>query len=299
MENLSSSVSASVSTCSPGHLPDSAIARIQRIHRLFLKALEARLGDSLQSQVTLGLADTRQASMGSFLSAAADTGGYLLALDVAPTAGNAVLSYPARLLRAVLDILLARPSGAPAGRESQLTEIENHILRDFFDAFTGTLRKAWAPSFAVGFNRISAGMEDARQILNASAGDSVLVLTSRLKLAGVEYTFDLALPGFLIRLAEVRAHSAQNTEHPHHSQEGLMAGPLGSAVVELQGVLRGATLRMGDLLALKPQQVLFLGTPLESPFDCLVNGTVQFSGEMVAGANRPCFHVQGLHTPGR
>jgi flagellar motor switch protein FliM len=287
---------STVSSCAPGHLPASAIVRVQRIHRLFLKALEARLGESLQSQVTLGLADTRQATTGSFLQVA-ELGGYLLALDVAPTAGHAVLSYPTRLLRAVLDILLARPAGAPAARESQLTEIESHILRDFFDAFTGTLRKAWAPSFAVGFNRVSAGLEDAKQILGASAGESVLVLTSRLKLAGVEHTFELALPGFLIRLAEVRATSAQAPEHPTHSMEGIVAGPLGAAVVELQGVLRGATLKMGDLLALKPEQVLFLGTPVESSFDCLVNGTVQFTGDIVAGANRLGFQVQGLSSP--
>jgi flagellar motor switch/type III secretory pathway protein FliN len=56
---------------------------------------------------------------------------------------------------------------------------------------------------------------------------------------------------------------------------------------------------MADLLALKPEQILFLGTPVETPFDCLVNGTVQFTGEIVAGANRPCFQVQGLNPPGR
>jgi flagellar motor switch protein FliM len=287
---------STVSSCAPGHLPASAVVRVQRTHRLFLKALEARLGESLQSQVTVGLAETRQATMGSVLSVA-EMGGYVLALDVAPTAGHAVLSYPTRLLRAILDILLARPAGAPAARESQLTEIESHILRDFFDAFTGTLRKAWAPSFAVGFNRVSAGLEDAKQILGASAGESVLVLTSRLKLAGVEHTFDLTLPGFLIRLAEVRATPAQAPEHSAHSMEGIVAGPLGAAVVELQGVLRGATLKMGDLLALKPEQILFLGMPVESSFDCLVNGAVQFTGEIVAGANRPCFQVQGLNSP--
>jgi flagellar motor switch protein FliM len=289
---------SSASSLAPGHLPASAIARVQRIHRLFLKALEARLGESLQTQVTLGLADAAQASMGGFLSAA-ETACCLVALDVAPTAGHAVLSFPTRLLRAVLDILLARPAGVPATRESPLTEIENHILRDFFDAFTGTLRKAWAPSFAVGFNRVSASLEEAKQVLAASAGDSVLVVTSRLKLAGLEHTFDLTLPGFLIRLAEVRATPAQTTERPPQSVEGIVSGPLGAAVVELHGVLRGATLKMADLLALKPEQILFLGTPVETPFDCLVNGTVQFTGEIVAGANRPCFQVQGLNPPGR
>jgi flagellar motor switch protein FliM len=288
MQNIQSEVLS----CPPGHLPASAIDRVHRVHRLFLKALEARLGDALQSQITTGIAETRQATMASCLSAG-EAGWFLLALDIAPTAGHAALGFPTKLLRAVLDILLARPSGAAAGRQSHVTEIETHILRDFFDAFTGTLRKAWAPSFPVGFNRLSASPEDAKQILSASSGDAVLILTSRLKLAGVEHTFDLTLPGFLIRLAEIRATSLHAAEHTPPA-DAVVTGPLGAAVVELQGVLRGATLRMGDLLALKPEQILFLGAPVESTFDCLVNGKAQFSGEIVAGANRPCFQVHGL-----
>jgi flagellar motor switch protein FliM len=236
--------------------------------------------------------------MASCLSAG-EAGWFLLALDIAPTAGHAALGFPTRLLRSVLDILLARPAGASAGRETHITEIEIHILRDFFDGFTGTLRKAWAPWFPVGFNRLSGNLEDAKQILSADSGDSVLILTSRLKLAGVEHTFDLTLPGFLIRLAEVRATTSQAGEKRPQDAEAVVAGPLGAAVVELQGVLRGGTLRMVELLALKPEQILLLGAPVDTTFDCLVNGTVQFTGEIVAGGNRPCFQVLNLISPGQ
>lgn len=98
--------------------------------------------------VAAGLAETRQGSIATCLSAA-EAGRYLLAIDVAPTPGGAAISYPAKLLRAVLDILLAKPSGASAAPESRITEIETHILKNFFDAFTGTLRKAWAPTEAL------------------------------------------------------------------------------------------------------------------------------------------------------
>jgi len=63
-------------------------------------------------------------------------------------------------------------------------------------------------------------------------------------------------------------------------------------------VLRGATLRMGDLLALKPKQILLLGAPVDTQLDCLVNGTAQFKGEIVADGNRPCFQLQNVAVPG-
>ena len=283
-----------LSSCPPGYLPATAISKVQRIHRLFLKALEARLGDSLQGAAATALFDARQSDLAECL-ATVENELFPIALDIAPHPGHAVLSFPIALLRAVLDILLAKPSGAPVAPTAHITEIEIHILRDFFEAFTGTLRKAWVPTFPVAFNRLSTGVEDARQMLNTSSRIPVLVLTSRLKLAGADYSFNLILPGFLIRLAEVRGVPSQSPDRSSPSMEAVVNGPLGSAVVELEAVLRGATLRMGDLLALKPDQVLFLGAPIETRFDCLVNGKAQFSGEMVAGANRHCFQVQNIN----
>ena len=286
----------SLSPCPPGYLPAAAIAGAEPIHRAFLKTLETRLGELLHSPVSAALAETRQDVMANFLSAAG-TGFFIVALEgaVTPSCGRAALGLPAELLRAVLDILLAKPTGAPDVKPAPVTEIELHILRDFFEAFTGTLRKAWASSFAISFNRLSIGVEDAKQILEASSGHAVLILTSRLKVGGVDHTFDLALPGFLVRMAEARAASAQTHDRLSPPVEAVVSGPLGAAIVELEGVLRGVTLRMGDLLALKAEQILLLGAPVDARFDCLVNGKAQFAGEMQAGANRHCFQVETIN----
>ncbi len=286
---------APLTPCPPGHLPASAIDRVQRVHRLFLKTLEARLPELVQSQVGAALLDTRQGVMADCL-AVAQAGGYLMALDIAPARGYAALGFPAELLRSILDILLAKPAGIAAGQQSPVTEIEIHVLRDFFEGFTGTLRRAWATVFAASFNRQSIGADDAKQILSAAPGEPVLVLTSRLKVAGMDHTFDLTLPGFLVRMAEAHAASTQTRDRISRPDEAVVAGPLGAALVELEAVLQGVTLRMGDLLALKPEQVLLLGAPVEARFDCLVNGKAQFTGEMLAGANRHCFQVEGINT---
>jgi flagellar motor switch protein FliM len=289
MENPSS-----LPSCPPGYIPAGATAAVQRIHRLFLKALEMRLGESLQAPLSAALADTRQGTLGSCLSSG-ELERSLIPMDILPNPGVAVLSFPSTLLRAVLDILLANPTGVPTTRSSHITEIEAHILRDFFEAFTGTLRKAWATAFAVAFNRLPVSFEDAKQLLGPYSGESALMVTSKLKLAGIDHSFDLVVPGFLIRLVDVRATSAQTGDQRPQTPEAILKGPLGAAVVEIEAVLRGATLRMGDLLTLKQDQILFLGAPVETPFDCLVNGKVQFSGQMAAGSNGHCFQVESTH----
>jgi flagellar motor switch protein FliM len=264
----------------------------ERVHRLYLKTLEARLGELVQASVSASFGGIRQGVMADVV-ASPDGGRFLLALDVAPTRGAAALSFPADVLRCFLDILLAKPAGAAAGHAS-ITDIEIHVLRDTFEAFTGTLRKAWAPLFAIGFNRLSNSVDDARQILNLAPGEPVLIVSTQLRIAGPGYTFDLALPGFLVRVVEMRTTAGGGRKQLPRPAGEIVAGPLGAAVVELQAVLQGVTLRMEDLLALQPEQVLALGMPLEARFDCLVNGKPQFTGAMVAGGSHHCFQVETI-----
>jgi flagellar motor switch/type III secretory pathway protein FliN len=49
---------------------------------------------------------------------------------------------------------------------------------------------------------------------------------------------------------------------------------------------------MGDLVAMRQGQILLLGTPPGSAFDCLVNGKAQFKGEMVATGTHQGFQIE-------
>ena len=113
-----------------------------------------------------------------------------------------------------------------------------------------------------------------------------------IRLAGNSQDGIQTIGGFLARLAEKHARDrARRASSPAPVQENLLAA-LARATVRVEAVLQGASVRMGDLVAMRQGQILLLGTPPGSPFDCLVNGKAQFKGEMVAAGNRQGFQIE-------
>jgi flagellar motor switch protein FliM len=236
--------------------------------------------------------ECRQAAYSAILDKA-EAGSCTIALDLAPLRGYVLLDLPPALLFRVLDILLASPPDASAGARGAVTEIELHILREFFDVFTKSLRSAWEPVYPISLKLISTGIAETRQALSAVRGELALVTAASLSIGDVRASFEIAVPGFLARLAEMHSRDRARRASPAHApaQENLLAA-LAGATVQVEAVLQGAGVRMGDLVAMRQGQILLLGTPPGSPFDCLVNGKAQFRGEMVASGNRQGFQIE-------
>jgi len=66
---------------------------------------------------------------------------------------------------------------------------------------------------------------------------------------------------------------------------------LGAATLRLEAVLEGSALRIGDLLAVRPGQILALAQPIGAASQCLVNGRVKFRGDLVNVGGRQAFQV--------
>jgi len=275
----------------PGHLATASVELVERVQRHFLTVLETELSEALQTPVTAALNRARQAPYSAILDKA-EAGGCMIALDLAPLRGCVLLNIPAPLLFRVLDILLASPPDASAGSRGPVTEIELHILREFFDIFIKSMHGSWETVYPISLKLLSTGLEETRQSLSAARGEVALITGAGLSIGDVQASFEIAVPGFLARLAEKHARDqARRASSPAPVQENLLAA-LARATVRVEAVLQGASVRMGDLVAMRQGQILLLGTPPDSPFDCLVNGKAQFKGEMVASGNRQGFQIE-------
>src|ERR1700727_552195 len=90
--------------CPPGHLPAGIAQAAERIHRAFLDALAPALSGTLQTLVAPGtLLPPEQSTCGEFLEKL-ESAGCLVALDLSPLNGCAILSFSKELLFTVLDI---------------------------------------------------------------------------------------------------------------------------------------------------------------------------------------------------
>src|SRR5262249_38889108 len=103
--------------------------------------------------------------------------------------------------------------------------------------------------------------------------------------------FDLALPGFLFRMVEARSQSnAAGIDTPGDVEENLLHA-LGAVRLELDSVLNGSQGSVSELLQIQAGQILSLGIPADSLFECLVNGRSRFKGEMLANGGRAAFRI--------
>ncbi|MGA2714383.1 MAG: FliM/FliN family flagellar motor switch protein [Bryobacteraceae bacterium] len=276
--------------CPPGYLPAGFAQDAERIHRAFLDILAPALAGMLQTPVSTALLTPAQSTSGDFLDEH-ESAGCLVALDLSPLNGSAILSFSRELLFGVLDIFTATPAIADNKPRETVTAIELHILQEFFDAFREALSNAWRPIYPLAFDILAIGPEKSRQAASTQSLQAMIVLKSRIQFGEGEAAFEIALPGFLLRLAEVNARQLPAREGvAGQVQESLLAA-LGEAALQVDAVLNGSGVRIGDLLSIRPGQILSLGTPPDAVFECLVNGKSRFRGEMIAGGGRQAFRV--------
>jgi flagellar motor switch protein FliM len=143
----------------------------------------------------------------------------------------------------------------------------------------------------MAFEPIAAGSDNVRKMAASSAGDAAVIVTSRLCIGDTDEVFEVAIPGFAARLAEINAREALARAGEDEPADPNLIAALHRSKLNVETVLRGSSIRMKDLLAMREGQIFLLRTPLEASFDCLVNGKPQFTGHMIANGNRHGFQI--------
>jgi flagellar motor switch protein FliM len=278
--------------CNSDRLPADRITFVDAIHQQFLQSFGLALSNYLDMPVKAAPAGIDQIPVASFLAGGSEDA-CAITLDLASTHGQAWVGLSAKLVFHVLDILLGAPQpGAPAARAT-ITEIERHVLREFFDTLTSALVDAWAPS-GISLRMGSIGTTDqVRQ--SADLDGTALVLNCGVRIHDEDVTFRVAVPVLSIRLA-----AQQNEQKAAAEVAGETAArtalleTVGTATLELEAFLGGSSIRLGDLAAMQAGQILVLTQPAGSQFDCVVNGKAKFRGEWIALGDRHGLQVESV-----
>jgi len=282
-------------SCPPGRLPAEFVTTAERVQHTFLNELASVLSTTLEKTVLTSLASVEQRSFEAFVDEN-KSAGCVIALDLAPLDGCTLLSLSRPLVFKVLDIFMATPADAASTGRETLTSIELHVLQELFDLFAGCLRRTWEPVYPAAFDIAAVGVDNISESVARQAAQTAVVLKSRMQIDEETMDFEMAVPGFLFRMAEARAQKASAAvELPDDVPRNLL-GALGGVRLELESVLNGSHVPMSELLAIKPGQILSLGTPADSLFECLVNGKPRFKGEMVADGGRAAFRIEAIRT---
>jgi len=280
--------------CNPDRLPAERIAFVDAIHQQFLQSLAASLAAYLDTPVAGTPAGLDQLTLKDFLDGASGDA-CLVTLHLASTGGQAWVGLGSQLVFHILDVLLGAPQAAAPAARTAITEIESHVLREFFDALTGTLVNAWAPSGVTLEMGSIATVERARQGVDLEG--TALVLNCSLRIQEQDDTFRVAVPALAIRLAAIENEQKAAAEAAgEDAARSARLETLGAANLELEAYLGGSAIRLGDLAALEAGQILMLTQPAGSQFECAVNGKPKFRGEWISLGDRHGLQVESVVT---
>ncbi len=233
----------------------------------FSQALHRRLG--LNCETTLR--SSEQVSCRAFVEKSGDS--YLASLQLGTQADLAVLQIDSMLLFPVVDRLLGG-SGGPTELSREVTEIEDHVAREFVRLVCHELEVAWQ-SFGV---TLSAGTRQSSSQLQRlfSASDKALVFSFSVNLQSAGGDFQVMLPvSALGAFLGAKDPSAQE-----YSRKGTMTSKLADKLLGttflLELTLPGGKLPANDLLNLSVGKILPLGISVRTPAVLKIGGHNSF-----------------------
>jgi flagellar motor switch protein FliM len=289
------SPNAAYDVCNPDRLPAERVTFVDTIHLQFLQTFGEEMASYLDTPVEAIPAGIDQLPVAAFLDgSAADA--CLLTLELSPMRGNAWVGLSTPLVFRILDILLGAPQTAAPSVRNTITEIEQHVLREFFQTLLKNLNGAWMAS---GISLRLAAVESAEEIRQTADPDgTALVLNCKVKIAEAEDSFRVAVPVLAIRLAALQNEQAEAGQVAGEvAARTALLNVVGAASIQLEAVLGGSNIRLGDLAAMQPGQILMLTVPAGSQLDCLVNGKPKFRGEWIAHGDRNGLQVDSIADP--
>jgi flagellar motor switch protein FliM len=272
------------------HASPDIVEFAEHVHQAFLESLQSKLIVALGVDTRTSFIDTEQSFMARYLTDA-EPGIHNIVLSLEPLAGCAMLRFSSELLFKVLDILLASPAAAVGPRGESVTEIEFHVLRGFFQVFSDALKETWRSIPPVAFTPLPENTEEG---CAGYADSHCLAMKSMIEIDGAGGDFYVVIPAYLARLSAKLSGLKSNETSPAHGAfptPTRIADALGSAKVDIDAVLSNLTIRIGDLLELAPGQILLAEKAANSIFECLVNKSCRFEGELVPAGDRYGFQL--------
>lgn len=291
-EELGEASRPAYDVCNPDRLPADRVAFVNDIHQQFAQAFGLALTNYLDMPMKTSPAGIEQAPVASFMEAAAEDA-CVIVLDLAPGRSQAWVGLSAGLIFRVLDILLGSPQTAAPSERTTLTEIERHVLREFFEVLVSTLAKAWMPS-GVSLRMVSAGTaEDVRQ--SADLDGTALILNCTVRIQEEDMPFRVAVPVLAVRLAaQQKEQKAAAAVAGETAARTALLEVVGAATVQVEAFLGGSSIRLGDLAAMQPGHILMLTQPAGSQLDCVVNGKTKFRGDWIALDDRHALQLESI-----
>jgi flagellar motor switch protein FliM len=259
---------------------DAQIEAVRALFENFVRSLSESLSLTLRVGVTGTLAGLEQTTFGA-LAETISAPATILCFRVQPHAGYTLVSVSPSLVAPILDCMLGGNGKIVFALEREVTDLEQSMLEGFFAKVAQELGKAWQPVAPIDFHFTC--VETTPQASGKiAAGDAVIQVAADLRIGENEGRLDVIVPALTLKSLRPKSESrSEARKSVSRDLEDAIRQKLADGLkLELDCALVGASIRLNDLLNLKPGDLIDTGIPCDGAATILVNGVSKFSGEV-------------------
>lgn len=252
-----------------GLLSNESTRHLRSMHETFARTLSHSLDLFLGSPVEVKLGGIDQIGAREF-GAALSAGTYLVPFSLAPMQEKVIAKFENGLLFPLLDLLLGGP-GDPVEHTRELTEVDEELFRSVTELIAAQAERVWKVSRIAVAPLASVKTSSLGQFF--AIEERVVMLQFEIRLATVTSGFGLALPmSFASALARHGLGDDLRLSRGDVPAKDGLRDRLLQCGMRLAVELPEISIPLGEIVALKPGNVLDLSTPVHTPIVLRVSG---------------------------
>jgi len=263
----------------PDRVSKEQMRSLHFLHDRFARNVSTSLSAYLRAVTDVMIVSVEQFTYAEFLMSLPDPTAFY-ALSMQPFDGHGALEMNPNIAFSLIDRMLGG-SGQGMTTNRALTEIEQNVIDGVVKLLLENLSEGWSPITKVNF-RIS-GRETRPQMLQVAAPTEVVILlVFDLRVGEERGMVNLCIPASVIESAGTnfaqgwqRTHREANPVDRKRLLDNLMRMPL-PVTARLD-----TKIAAGELLEVRPGDVISLGRTIREPVDVQVGSLVKFEGRLV------------------
>lgn len=278
-----------------GQISQSQIQALQFLHEEFVRNLSSSLSLYLRSDVSGQLMSVGQSSFGK-LAESLPSPTCILHFTTQPHEGNILLEVNQSLVAPILDCVLGGDGKVDGDPAREITDIEKHMLEEFFHLLGRQLKEAWKPLASVSF--AFNGVETYPALSRRMGRDEAIVAVAlELRIGEKAGVVNLAIPAIALKLLGSKSDPQATAPKPGSGEtaEAIKERLFAGLKLDVECALVGSNIRLRDLLNLKVGDLIDLGIPCDGTAAILVNGVPKFNGEVTVADSRQAVVIQSAY----